>query len=260
MRKTITLAPILALALAACGGRDVETTGTAEATPADPALPTPAGNPGGSVTGMPQPGAGEAVVSLGAGDTPGATEEAGDGIGDPMADGLAGGPGDGFPMTGDAGAYGLPLPPGTAAAGGGTATIAGEAPPAPPAPPPSDAPGSSASGAMTAVRSYYSAISAGDYAGAHRLWAGDGSASGQSLEQFANGFADTADVRVHMMEPEAAGGGAAGSQYITVPVTLDTTRRDGSSVQFTGSYTLRRPTDGSGDWRIDSADLREVQR
>lgn len=243
MRKTITLAPILALALAACGGRDVETTGTAEATPADPALPTPAGNPGGSVTGMPQPGAGEAVVS---GDTPGATEEAGDGIGDPM--------------TGDAGAYGLPLPPGTAAAGGGTATIAGEAPPAPPAPPPSDAPGSSASGAMAAVRSYYSAISAGDYAGAHRLWAGDGSASGQSLEQFANGFADTADVRVHMMEPEAAGGGAAGSQYITVPVTLDTTRRDGSSVQFTGSYTLRRPTDGSGDWRIDSADLREVQR
>ncbi|WP_154656511.1 hypothetical protein [Novilysobacter defluvii] len=260
MRKTITLAPILVLALAACGDRDVETTGTAEATPADPALPTPAGSPGGSVTGMPQPGAGEAVVSLGAGNTPGATEEAGDGIGDPVPDRLAGGPADGFPMPGDAGPDGLPLPPGTAVADGGTVAIAADAPPAPPAPPPSDAPGSAASGAMAAVRSYYSAISAGDYAGAHRLWAGDGSASGQSLEQFANGFADTADVRVHMMEPQPAGGGAAGTQRITVPVTLDTTRRDGSSVQFTGSYTLSRPADGSGDWRIDSADLREVQR
>lgn len=258
MRKTTALTPVLALALAACGSPDAETPETAEARSNGPALPAPGGNPGGSVTGMPHPGDDEAVVSLSAGDTPEAPEEAGDGIDDPLADRLA----EGLPATGGTGPDGLPLSSAMEIAGGGTATITAAAPPVPPAPPapPADAPGSAASGAMATVRSYYSAISAGDYAGAHRLWAGNGSASGQSPEQFANGFADTADVRVHMMEPQAADGGAAGSQRITVPVTLDTTRRDGSSVQFTGSYTLSRPADGSGDWRIDSADLREVQR
>lgn len=254
MRKTIALAPILSLALAACGSPDADAPETAETTENGPALPAPGGDPGGSVTGMPRPGSGEARVSLGTGDVPDAPEDPLGDSGDTAVDTSV----DASLAAGEVGPDGLPVAPGALADDASTATMAAGAPPAP-APPASD-PGGAANDAMATVRSYYSAIIAGDYAGAHRLWAGEGSASGQSLEQFANGFAETADVRVHMMEPRPAGGGAAGSQYITVPVTLDTTRRDGSNVQFTGSYTLRRPTDGSGDWRIDSADLREVQR
>ena len=232
-RQAFALA--LLLALAACGGTDDTAAGGNHTTtaPADPALPAPGSDAGGSVTGMPLPGSAEAVVQPGVidGAAPKPATAGDEGPGVPVLETLA--PVDGI--------VALPPPPGIE-------------------PPSATSTGTGASGAMDTIRSYYSAISAGNYAGAHRLWSGEGSASGQSLEQFASGFADTADVRVHMMEPQVAGGGAAGSQYITVPVTLDTTRRDGSSVQFTGSYHLRRPGDGSGDWRIDSADLREVQR
>lgn len=246
-RQAIALA--LLLALAACGGTDDTAAGGNRATtaPADPALPAPGSDAGGSVTGMPLPGSADAVVQLGAVD---------DAVGEVasvrdeglVVPGLE-------PAAAVDGAAALSPPPAldTSPATRGGGTTASD-------PPASTSTGTGANGAMDTIRSYYSAISAGNYAGAHRLWSGEGSASGQSLKQFASGFADTADVRVHMMEPQVAGGAAAGSQYITVPVTLDTTRRDGSSVQFTGSYHLRRPGDGSGDWRIDSADLREVQR
>lgn len=247
--QAIALASLFALA--ACGGDDGSAADRDGARQVEQALPAPGSDTGGSVTGMPPPGSAEAVVELGPGDgsvRPGEVATASDdALLEPGADPLAAAdPGDATLLPPAPGA----LPPDTPVA----STV--EAPPAASSP----APGSGASGATATVRDYYAAISAGNYAAAHRLWSGDGSASGQSLQQFASGFADTADVRVHMMEPQTAGGGAAGSQYIRVPVTLDTTRRDGSRVQFTGSYTLRRPSDGSGDWRIDSADLRQVQR
>lgn len=230
MRKASFLPALFVLSLAACNGSDDDVASGQDADKAAPELPSPDGDPAGSVTGMPAAGSGEAMVSLASGGVQDPTVPHSDnGVavpGDPLArtDILA---------TGHAG-------------------IAA----APPAPPTDVA---DTDGAMSAIRRYYASISSADYAGAHRMWSGDGSASGQSLDQFTTGFADTADVRVHMMEPEETGA-AAGSRYVRIPVTIDSSRRDGSTVQFTGSYTLRRPGDGSGDWRIDSADLREVQR
>lgn len=224
MRRAIAFSSVLVLALAACGSGGADDPAAADPGHELPDLPSPDGDPAGSITGMPAPGAGSRELP------PGATADiqAADAV---IADGglVGGGLADGSPGLSSADPVAMP------------------------------AQGESADEAMATIRRYYSAISSADYAGAHRLWSGDGSASGQSLEQFTTGFADTADVRVHMMEPGRPEG-AAGSRYIRVPVTLDATRRDGSTVQYTGSYTLRQPSDGSGSWRIDSADLREVRR
>ncbi|MCE7031827.1 hypothetical protein LY625_04215 [Lysobacter sp. GX 14042] len=249
MRKATALSPILVLALVACGSGQADDPGAAAPGHEVPDLPSPAGDPAGSITGMPAPGSGSRdLPPAAAAEVQAAEDTDADGglVDGGFADGsaeLSGAPPDTV--------AGFVLPEGPDAA----------AVPPPPAPGPEAVPaqGASADEAMATIRRYYSAISSADYAGAHRLWSGDGSASGQSLEQFASGFADTADVRVHMMEPGRPEG-AAGSRYIRVPVTLDATRRDGSTVQYTGSYTLRQPNDGSGSWRIDSADLREVQR
>lgn len=117
--------------------------------------------------------------------------------------------------------------------------------------------------AVAVVQAYYAAINAGQYARAHSLWSGDGSASGQTLQQFAHGFADTASVRVEAMEPGRVGA-AAGSRYIEVPVAITGTRDDGSVRKYVGVYTLRRAVvDGASAeqraWRIAAADIREVQ-
>lgn len=241
MRTATALSCMALLALSACGdsgqadgpGSRARQEVTAEG------LPAPDSNAHGSVTGMPAPGSTEAVVSLGDDPT--------------RPDGLPGTDlyGNEALAAGDPALSPLPDPPGA------TLPTSATGPPAAPAPG-LDGP-RHAREAMETIQRYYSAISAGDYDSAHRLWSGEGGASGQSREQFASGFADTADVRVHMMEPDRVEG-AAGSRYIRVPVTITSTRRDGSTAQFTGSYILRQPSDGSGGWTIDSADLREVQR
>lgn len=117
--------------------------------------------------------------------------------------------------------------------------------------------------AVAVIRSYYAAIAARQYARAHALWSGGGSASGQSPEQFAAGFAGTMQVQV---EPGAPGRvePAAGSRFIEIPVSIQATRDDGSVHRYIGTYTLRRAVvDGASAeqraWRIASADLREVR-
>lgn len=230
MRKASLLPAVFVFALAACGGPGDDAAAGQDADQAAPELPSPDGDPAGSVTGMPAAGSGEAQVPPASGEVADAAIPSGiDGLtvpGDPLSE------------------------VDILATGRADISISPQAPPATVV---------DTDGAMSTIRRYYASISSADYAGAHRMWSGNGSASGQSLDQFTTGFADTADVRVHMMEPEETGA-AAGSRYVRIPVTIDSSRRDGSTVQFTGSYTLRRPGDGSGDWRIDSADLREVQR
>lgn len=117
--------------------------------------------------------------------------------------------------------------------------------------------------AVAVVRGYYAAIDARQYARAHALWSGDGSASGQSPEQFAAGFADTTRV---VVEPGAPGrlDAAAGSRFLEIPVSVRAIAADGSVRRYAGSYTLRRAVvDGATPeqraWRIASADLREVK-
>ena len=116
--------------------------------------------------------------------------------------------------------------------------------------------------AVAVLRDYYAAIAARDYARAHAMWSDDGRASGQTLEQFANGFANTASVVAEPGEPGRVEP-AAGSRYIEVPVSITATRDDGSVHRYLGNYTLRRAVvDGASAaqraWRIASADIREV--
>ena len=117
--------------------------------------------------------------------------------------------------------------------------------------------------ATNLVRDYYAAINSGDFGRAYALWSDGGGASGQSLQQFAAGFADTTGVSVDM-QPAHDVEAAAGSRYVQVPVAIVATQRDGSQRRYTGSYTLRRSVvDGATPeqraWRIGAADLREAQ-
>ena len=116
--------------------------------------------------------------------------------------------------------------------------------------------------AATVVRIYYGAIDAGEYERAYQLWSGGGRSTGQSAAEFAGGFASTTGVSVQTGTPGRIEG-AAGSRYVTVPVTIQASHEDGSNHRYAGTYTLRRAVvDGASDdqrsWRIDSADLREL--
>ena len=113
--------------------------------------------------------------------------------------------------------------------------------------------------AVAVLRDYYSAIEQHDYAHAWSLWSDGGRSSGQTAQQFADGFASTAHV---VVQPGAPGrlDAAAGSRYIEVPVTVEAAQRDGSVRRYAGSYTLRRAVvDGATAeqraWRIASANL-----
>ena len=116
--------------------------------------------------------------------------------------------------------------------------------------------------AVAVVRDYYAAINRRDFAHAHALWSDGGRASGQSAQQFADGFADTTGVSVEILAPSRVDA-AAGSRYIEVPVALTATHADGRQQRFVGAYTLRRSmVDGATPdqraWRLGTADLREV--
>ncbi len=116
--------------------------------------------------------------------------------------------------------------------------------------------------AAAVVERYYNAIAARDFADAYGLWSGAGTASGQSREEFAAGFAETEFVEVEVGTPSRPEG-AAGSVYVEVPVVVRARTFDGHGQRFEGTYTLRRSTvDGAGAgqqaWRIHSARLRSV--
>ena len=114
--------------------------------------------------------------------------------------------------------------------------------------------------ARAVVQRYYAAIERGRYRTAYQLWNG---ASGKSYAAFASGFARTAHTRVVTGTP-TDGEGAAGSVFVTVPVTVTATLRNGTRQRFRGSYVLRRVNGVDGAtpvqlrWHIASARLRAV--
>lgn len=117
--------------------------------------------------------------------------------------------------------------------------------------------------ALAVVRDYYAAINARRYDQAYAFWAGDGSSSRQTSQQFANGFANTVSVAVEIQPPGEVDA-AAGSRYIEIPVAISATRSDGSVHKYVGAYTLRRAmvdgaTEAQRAWHLASADLREVK-
>jgi hypothetical protein len=110
------------------------------------------------------------------------------------------------------------------------------------------------------VRRYYAALDARDYSTAWSQW-GDGGRPGQSFAAFRDGFARTRATRVTIgtLPPVE---GAAGSSYLTVPVTVEATLDDGKRQRFVGSYVVRRVNDVDGAtaeqrrWHLGSAQLR----
>lgn len=113
------------------------------------------------------------------------------------------------------------------------------------------------------VQRYFAAIDRGDYRDAYRLWSGEGRASGQSYPAFVRGFARTARTRVVAGRP-IDGDAAAGSMFVTVPVRVYATLKNGRRQSFRGAYVLRRVNDVDGatqaqlSWHIMSAQLRAV--
>lgn len=248
--RGLSLLLMAAMAVASgCGGDDADADRALAGTDSGEALPAPE-RTGGSVTGMPDAGdpnrtlpPPEAPTTL-----PPGTAVDSDGNLLPPFDALAGAD---------------PAPPDGVEPG-----AAGPDPAMSPAPVPDDAPASTPAGpgaaeAVAVVKAYYDSISAGSYGSAYTLWSGNGSASGQSPQQFANSFAGVSGMSVEILTPGRIDA-AAGSRYIEVPVAVRTTRADGSVHRYAGAYTLRRAVvDGASAeqqaWRIASADIREVQ-
>ena len=121
-----------------------------------------------------------------------------------------------------------------------------------------------ATAAADVVRRYYAALAARDYKAAYVLWSGRGEASKQTFDAFQAGFASTRSTSVDV---EQAGEveGAAGSLYISIPVSVHAELNDGVKQEFSGSYVLRRVNDVEGSsqeqrsWRIYSASLRPAK-
>ncbi len=116
--------------------------------------------------------------------------------------------------------------------------------------------------AADVVRRYYSALNARDYGTAWSQW-GDQGPPGKTRSAFEAGFARTrsTSVTIGALVP---GGGAAGSVYQPVPVTVDATLDDGTRQRFRGTYVVRRINDVDGAtaeqlrWHIASAKLAPV--
>jgi hypothetical protein len=243
---------LVAACLAAGCGRDDKADATAGGDPAAANLPRPEAGAG-SVTGMPgaradgrsapEPATTGNPFDL-SGDAPQAFDEDGNPL--PPEDVVAQAPADAIvdPTAAEGAAAPAPAPDADAVAA------------APGEPTPDDA--------AAVVRRYYGAIDARQYEQAYQLWSGDGRSSGQSAASFAGGFGDTAGVTVQTGTPGRVEA-AAGSRYVRVPVSIRAVGVDGSERRYEGSYTLRRAvvdgaTDAQRDWRIESADLREVSR
>ncbi|MGY1410386.1 MULTISPECIES: YybH family protein [unclassified Luteimonas] len=113
------------------------------------------------------------------------------------------------------------------------------------------------------LRGYYAAINARDFPAAHAAWS-DGQGAEQTPAQFAATFAGTTSIELTVGEPRPAEG-AAGSVYVEVPVTVTSSRADGSVQHQAGRYTLRRSqvdgaTAAQRAWRIAAVDLRDAAR
>lgn len=113
--------------------------------------------------------------------------------------------------------------------------------------------------AANVIHQYYTAINSINYRKAYELWSDKGQASKQTFDQFQQGFADTASVTVEIGKPGDIEG-AAGSRFITIPVTLEAKTKSGARQNFAGEYVLRRSVvDGASAeqraWRIYSSKI-----
>lgn len=117
--------------------------------------------------------------------------------------------------------------------------------------------------AAALLQNYYQAINAHDYEQAYASWDNQGQASRQSLAEFSRGYANTKSVVVEITGTGRTEG-AAGSSYVTLPVTLTVTTTSGQTQRFGGTYVLRKINDevrtpvADRGWRIYSADIAQL--
>lgn len=117
--------------------------------------------------------------------------------------------------------------------------------------------------AIDVVHEYYNAINARDYRKAYEIWSGKGEASGPTFEEFRDGYANTESVEIDISGEPGTPEGAAGSQYIKIPLRIKATTKHGKVQNFWGEYTLRRSmVDGATaeqrQWRFLSAEFKEL--
>lgn len=121
---------------------------------------------------------------------------------------------------------------------------------------------STAADAVQLIRNYYRWINQKKYQGAFNIWEKreDGYAvNGQSFEKFAGGFSDTASVSVEIGEPGEIEG-AAGSNYIEIPVVILAQTKSAKAQKFAGTYTMRSSNMADDrSWYIYSAKVRKVK-
>ncbi len=222
MHPRIACAAMLAIALAACGGKPDED-GNA-ATPVE-ALPQPE-QPSGSVTGMPtRPGPGEVPIG---GEPP------------PQP-----------PLLQADARFGMPLleenpETGLDEAADGTATSS--------EPTPADA--------IAVLRQYFSALATRDFARAHGLWSDEGRASGQTLDQFSASFALAKSIDAQVGEPGAVDAAAGSRFIEIPVVLRTTQADGSVRTQAGRIVLRRTVVDGASAaqraWRISSMDLRDA--
>ena len=116
--------------------------------------------------------------------------------------------------------------------------------------------------AVQLIRNYYRWINQKKYAGAFGIWEKheDGNAAnGQSFEKFESGFSDTASVSVEIGEPGEIEG-AAGSNYIEIPVVISAVTTSGRKQKFAGTYTMRSSNVADDrSWYIYSAKVKKMK-
>lgn len=116
--------------------------------------------------------------------------------------------------------------------------------------------------AIQLIRNYYRWINQKKYQGAFNIWEKreDGfAANGQSFEKFAGGFSDTASVSVEIGAPGQIEG-AAGSNYVEIPVVISAMTKSGKTQKFAGTYTMRSSNMADDkSWYIYSARVKKMK-
>ncbi|QNE30665.1 hypothetical protein F1C10_00825 [Sphingomonas sp. NBWT7] len=121
--------------------------------------------------------------------------------------------------------------------------------------------GQDVAAAVAVTQAYFSAINRGDYRTAWHLWERDGAASGMSAADFAASFAKFVDYRADIGTPGRVDSGA-GQRYVTVPVSVAATLRDGRPATLKGDVVLHRTaaidgaTAAQQRWHIYQSNLR----
>lgn len=114
--------------------------------------------------------------------------------------------------------------------------------------------------AVAVLDAYFSAIGTSDYETAYQLWRNGGEASGQTYDEFVEGFAETASISWEIGEPGRIDAGA-GQRYIEIPVRVVARTTAGEEQAFEGSYVLHHTANIDGatpeqlTWHINSADI-----